>query len=79
MSRVWADRIVRTLAALIAACVLWIVAYEVAVGIRFKKNDPTEGTARWALIRAQFADRDFSTFGWNTVLLGPRHFWRRVE
>jgi type IV secretion system protein VirD4 len=79
MSRVWADRIVRTLAALFAAGVLWIIAYEIAVGIRFKKNDPTEGAARWALVRAQFADLDFSTFGWNTVLLAPRHFWRRVE
>ena len=75
MSRVWADRIVRTLLALLAASVLWIVVYEVAVGARYKKNDLTEGASRWALIRAQFADRDFSTFGWKTVLLGPSHFW----
>ena len=79
MSRVWADRIVRTLLALLAASVLWIVVYEVAVGARYNKNDPTEGASRWALIRAQFADRDFSTFGWKTVLLGPNHFWARVQ
>jgi hypothetical protein len=36
MSRVWADRIVRALIALIAAGVLWIIAYEVAVGIRHR-------------------------------------------
>ena len=63
------------LAALFAAAVLWILVYEIAVGVRYKKNDPTEGASRWALVRAQFADRDFSTFGWKTVLLGPRHFW----
>ena len=75
MSRVWADRIFRTLLALLAASVLWVVVYEVTVGARYRKNDPTEGASRWALIRAQFADRDFSTFGWKTVLLGPSHFW----
>ena len=80
MSRLWADRIVRTLLALLAASVLWVVVYEIAVGARFNKNDPTtEGSSRWALIRAQFADRDFSTFGWKTVLLGPSHFWARVQ
>ncbi len=79
MSRVWADRIFRTLLALLAASVLWVVVYEIAVGARYHKNDPTEGASRWALIRAQFADRDFSTFGWNTVLLGPTHFWRRIQ
>ena len=60
MSRVWADRIAQTLAALFAAAVLWILAYEIGVGVRYKKNDPTEGASRWALVRAQFADRDFS-------------------
>ena len=79
MSRVWADRIFRALAALFAAAVVWILVYEIAVGVRYKKNDPTEGGSRWALIRAQFADRDFSTFGLKTVLLGPRHFGQRVE
>ena len=79
MSRVWADRIVRTLLALLAASVLWVIVYEVAVGARYNKNDPTEGSSRWALIRAQFADRDFSTFGWKTVVLGPSHFWARVQ
>jgi len=48
-------------------------------GARYRKNDSTEGASRWALIRAQFADRDFSTFGWKTVLLGPSHFWVRVQ
>jgi len=79
MSRVWADRIFRTLLALLAASVLWVFVYEVTVGARYRKNDPTEGTSRWALIRAQFADRDFSTFGWKTVLLGPSHFWVRAQ
>jgi type IV secretion system protein VirD4 len=79
MSRVWADRIFRTLLALLAASVLWVVVYEVTVGARYRKNDPTEGASRWALIRAQFADRDFSTFGWKTVLLGPSHFWVRIQ
>jgi type IV secretion system protein VirD4 len=79
MSRVWADRIFRTLLALLAASVLWVFVYEVTVGARYRKNDPTEGASRWALIRAQFADRDFSTFGWKTVLLGPSHFWARVQ
>jgi len=79
MSRVWADRIFRTLLALLAASVLWVFVYEVTVGARYRKNDPTEGSSRWALIRAQFADRDFSTFGWKTVLLGPSHFWVRVQ
>ncbi|MGO9771738.1 MAG: type IV secretory system conjugative DNA transfer family protein [Roseiarcus sp.] len=79
MSRVWADRIFRTLLALLAASVLWVFVYEVTVGARYRKSDPTEGASRWALIRAQFADRDFSTFGWKTVLLGPSHFWMRVQ
>ncbi len=79
MSRVWADRIFRTRLALLAASVLWVVVYEVTVGARYRKNDPTEGAFRWALIRAQFADRDFSTFGWKTVLLGPSHFWSRFQ
>ena len=38
MSRVWADRIVRTLLTLIAAGVLWIVVYEIAVGARYIKE-----------------------------------------
>ena len=59
MSRVWADRIVRTLLTLLAASVLWVVVYEIAVGARYRKNDPTEGASRWALIRAQFADQRF--------------------
>ena len=79
MSRVWADRIFRTLLALLAASLLWVFVYEVIVGARYRKNDPTEGASRWALIRAQFADRDFSTFSWKTVLLGPGHFWSRVQ
>ena len=41
MSRVWADRIAQALLALLAASVLWVVVYEVTVGARYRKNDPT--------------------------------------
>ncbi len=40
MSRVWADRIVRTLLALLAASVLWVVVYEIAVGARYNRTIP---------------------------------------
>jgi len=73
MSRVWADRIAQALLALLAASVLWSSSTRSLWAPATERTIPRKGL-RWALIRAQFADRDFSTFGWKSVLLGRAIF-----
>ncbi len=79
MVRVWADRIGLFVVAAAVAAIAWILAYEIAVGLRHNPRDPSDGKNRWALVRQQFSARDMSSMGADTVLLAPNHFWLRVQ
>ncbi|MGN6097807.1 MAG: type IV secretory system conjugative DNA transfer family protein [Bosea sp. (in: a-proteobacteria)] len=74
MARVIVARIGIAILALIAFWLLWSLAYEVVVGLRWAPTRfPSEGAQRWALLRLQNADRSvgFAFVAW-------RHFHERV-
>lgn len=74
MARIVAYRIGVAVLALIAFWLLWSLAYEVIVGLRWAPSRfPGEGTQRWALLRMQNADRSsgFALIAW-------RHFCERL-
>jgi len=74
MARVVAARIGTAILALIAFWLLWSLAYEVVVGLRWAPSRfPSEGTQRWALLKMQNADRSagFAFIAW-------RHFYERL-
>lgn len=74
MARVVVARIGTVILALIAFWLLWSLAYEVAVGLRWAPSRfPSEGTQRWALLKLQNADRStgFAFIAW-------RHFYERL-
>ncbi|RXT43391.1 conjugal transfer protein TraG, partial [Bosea sp. Tri-44] len=74
MARIVVYRIGIAILALIAFWLLWGLAYEVVVGLRWAPSRfPSEGSQRWALIRMQNADRssDFVFIAW-------RHFHERL-
>ena len=74
MARIVAFRIAVALLALVAFWLLWSLAYEVTVALRWAPSRfPSEGASRWALLRMQNADRTTGTF-----LIAGRHFCARA-
>lgn len=73
MSRAWSVRLVVALFALAAFFLLWTLAYEVTVAARWKPTMPGEGAARFDLLKAQNAARD-----WRALFIGWNHFWARL-
>jgi type IV secretion system protein VirD4 len=73
MSRAWSVRLVVALFALAAFFLLWTLAYEVTVAARWKPTVPGEGAARFDLLKAQNAARD-----WRALFIGWNHFWARL-
>ncbi len=74
MARVVVYRIGIALLALLAFWLLWSLAYEVVVGLRWSPaRFPSEGASRWALLKMQNADR---SAGFAFVAL--RHFYERL-
>jgi type IV secretion system protein VirD4 len=74
MARVVAYRIGVAILLLFAFWLLWSIAYEVVVALRWAPTRfPSEGASRWALFRMQNADRsgDFFLIAW-------RHFYERL-
>ncbi|MCW6512542.1 type IV secretory system conjugative DNA transfer family protein [Lichenifustis flavocetrariae] len=74
MRRVVVHRIAITIIGLLAFWLLWSLAYEIVVALRWAPaRFPGEGTRRWALLRMQNADRSIG-FG----LIAWQHFWSRL-
>lgn len=74
MARVIVARIAIALLALVAFWLLWSLAYEVIVGLRWAPTRfASEGAQRWGLLRLQNADRStgFAFIAW-------RHFHERL-
>ena len=74
MSRIIAFRIGIGLLVLLAFWLLWSLAYEVVVALRWApRRFPSEGASRWALFAMQNADRSADFF-----LVAWRHFYDRL-
>ncbi|KIU53307.1 MULTISPECIES: type IV secretory system conjugative DNA transfer family protein [Nitrobacteraceae] len=74
MARVVAYRIGIAILLLLGFWLLWSMAYEVVVALRWAPTRfPSEGTSRWALFRMQNADRSADFF-----LVAWRHFYDRL-
>ncbi len=74
MARVVAYRIGVGILLLLAFWLLWSMAYEVVVALRWAPSKfPSEGASRWALFRMQNADRSADFF-----LIAWRHFYGRL-
>jgi type IV secretion system protein VirD4 len=74
MARIVAYRIGAAVLLLLAFWLLWSIAYEVVVALRWAPSKfPSEGAARWALFRMQNADRSADFF-----LIAWRHFYERI-
>ncbi|HEV2575488.1 MAG TPA: type IV secretory system conjugative DNA transfer family protein [Beijerinckiaceae bacterium] len=74
MSRVIAFRIGIGLLAVLAFWLLWSLAYEVVVALRWSpQRFPSEGSSRWALFAMQNGDRSADFF-----LIAWRHFYDRL-
>jgi type IV secretion system protein VirD4 len=74
MARVVAYRIGIAILLLLAFCLLWSMAYEIVVALRWAPSRfPGEGASRWALFRMQNADRSADFF-----LIAWRHFYDRL-
>ncbi|MBR1040683.1 type IV secretory system conjugative DNA transfer family protein [Bradyrhizobium viridifuturi] len=74
MARVVAYRVAIAILVLLAFCLLWSLAYEIVVALRFAPGRfPGEGASRWALFRQQNADRSADFF-----LIAWRHFYERL-
>ena len=74
MARVVAYRIGVGILLLLAFWLLWSMAYEVVVALRWAPSKfPSEGASRWALFRMQNADRSADFF-----LIAWRHFYDRL-
>jgi len=74
MARVVAYRIGIAVLVLVAFWLLWSMAYEVVVALRWApRRFPSEGASRWALFAMQNADRSADFF-----LVAWRHFHDRV-
>ncbi|MDX3804938.1 MAG: type IV secretory system conjugative DNA transfer family protein [Bosea sp. (in: a-proteobacteria)] len=74
MARVVAYRIAIAILLLLAFCLVWSLAYEIAVALRWAPGRfPGEGASRWALFRQQNADRSAEFF-----LIAWRHFYERL-
>ncbi|MBY3060381.1 type IV secretory system conjugative DNA transfer family protein [Rhizobium leguminosarum] len=74
MARIVAFRIAIALICVVAFWLLWSLAYEVVVGLRWAPTRfPSEGASRWALLRVQNADRSAGF-----LLIAWQHFYERV-
>jgi type IV secretion system protein VirD4 len=74
MARVVVYRIGVAILLLLAFWLLWSMAYEIVVALRWAPSKfPSEGTARWALFRMQNANRSADFF-----LIAWRHFYERI-
>lgn len=74
MARVVAYRIGIAILLILAFWLLWSMAYEVVVALRWAPSRfPSEGASRWALFRMQNADRSADFF-----LIAWRHFHDRL-
>jgi type IV secretion system protein VirD4 len=74
MARVVAFRLAIALICVVAFWLLWSLAYEVVVGLRWAPTRfPSEGASRWALLRVQNADRSVGF-----LLIAWQHFYERV-
>ncbi len=74
MPRVVAYRVGVAILLLLAFWLLWSMAYEIAVALRWAPTRfPSEGATRWALFRMQNADRSADFF-----LIAWRHFYDRL-
>jgi type IV secretion system protein VirD4 len=74
MARVVAYRIGIAILLLLAFWLLWSMAYEVVVALRWAPTHfPSDGASRWALFRMQNADRSADFF-----LIAWRHFYERL-
>jgi type IV secretion system protein VirD4 len=74
MARVVAYRIGIAILLLLAFWLLWSMAYQIVVALRWAPTRfPSEGANRWALFRMQNADRSVDFF-----LIAWRHFYDRL-
>ena len=74
MARVVAYKIGLAVLASMAFWLVWSLAYEVVVGMRWAPGRfPGEGAARWALLRIQNADRSAEF-----AFVAARHFYERL-
>lgn len=74
MARVVAYRIGIAVLLAIAFWLLWSMAYEIVVGLRWgPMRFPSEGASRWGLLRMQNADRSAGFF-----LVAWQHFYARL-
>jgi type IV secretion system protein VirD4 len=74
MARVVTYRVGIAIVLLLAFWLLWSLAYEVVVALRWAPaRFPSEGASRWALFRMQNADRSVDFF-----LIAWRHFYDRL-
>ena len=74
MARVVAYRVGLALLLTVAFCLLWSLAYEVVVALRWAPSRfPGEGASRWALLRMQDADHSAGT-----LLIAWDHFFARL-
>ncbi|MCP3477916.1 type IV secretory system conjugative DNA transfer family protein (plasmid) [Bradyrhizobium sp. CCGUVB1N3] len=74
MARVAANRIGVAILCVVAFFLLWSLAYEIVVGLRWAPSRfPGEGAARWVLLRAQNADHSVAT-----LFIAWRHFQARL-
>ncbi|HEU4804609.1 MAG TPA: type IV secretory system conjugative DNA transfer family protein [Nitrobacter sp.] len=75
MARVIAYRIGIAVLLALAFWLLWSMAYEIVVALRWAPTRfPSEGASRWALFRMQNADRSADFF-----LIAWRHFYERLS
>ncbi|GEC15452.1 type IV secretory system conjugative DNA transfer family protein [Nitrobacter winogradskyi] len=75
MARVIAYRIGIAVLLALAFWLLWSMAYEIVVALRWAPTlFPSEGASRWALFRMQNADRSADFF-----LIAWRHFYERLS
>ena len=74
MARVAAFRLGVAILLAIAFWLLWSMAYEIVVGMRWAPSRfPSEGASRWGLLRMQNADRSAEF-----VLVAWKHFYARL-
>jgi len=74
MSRATATKLMLGLMGLAFFFLLWSLAYEITVGLRWNPAMPGEGKLRWGLLQVQNAARDFSA-----LTIAPNHFLARIS
>lgn len=73
MSRILVYRFGAGLFALIGLFIVWSLAYDIVVGLRWDGSLPGDGTSRWGLLQMQNGRRDLSG-----ILVAWRHFTERL-